>query len=674
MPSLYLLLLLVCPIVSAGGVNSIPVISQFKSLVEVMAGDAEAARRTQEDFSKQCPVVSQARSAVHAAQGDNEQALEVQKEFAKGAEAMCDGLPVVGHIKGVVHYAQGDSEHGDRCMMGATRSLAVVAAGVATGGLGAGVYVAAGAGVSSAVAVDAVYGVMDKNEDGSFKCHGVIDNVSKLTRGEDVIDSVFELVMDVAGNAGGGVAAAKGKAGLRKIEIERDIRKGIQKDKPWASVKDVRESLDTTKKTVRHTVKQGMNNVHMNGMRNEFGEMKHCCSSKHRENYFANRKKNFGNPDGFTSVSEAKRFAKGMFEVDPATNQLKLTPADAADIRSGKSTLSRQATETPVAATERNLLQERNPGMVQREQWGLKDCGESGSAQMHLTASDGRITNSASVVRTDVTGPSKERIPKNKDTKWAYYEDKKGNIQKIDNIKAQERCRNCKQADLGIVPTDYVHDKSLNALVPKRVGKLTVIGAELRDRGRRSRGWKDAQDSKNINDIASVDNVGDDDSDGVPEFDKNFEEVEDSRSETAAIIGTGTEYLSVWTQESELDELESKDQRETKELVLRAKSISAQEEIERAALRTHAANCGKLHEYINCVAYFPNGEEYTCASSLKDFCNNEWRDRIREICDKRKKIQQRLRELETLGKGLESDLRLSAIIREAKAESNTSKE
>jgi hypothetical protein len=33
-----------------GSINSLPVISQVKSLVQVIGGDAEGARKTQEDF------------------------------------------------------------------------------------------------------------------------------------------------------------------------------------------------------------------------------------------------------------------------------------------------------------------------------------------------------------------------------------------------------------------------------------------------------------------------------------------------------------------------------------------------------------------------------------------------------------------------------------------------
>jgi hypothetical protein len=43
-----------------GSVNSIPVVSQVKSGVQLVCGDKEGAEKTQEQFFHECPVVSQA--------------------------------------------------------------------------------------------------------------------------------------------------------------------------------------------------------------------------------------------------------------------------------------------------------------------------------------------------------------------------------------------------------------------------------------------------------------------------------------------------------------------------------------------------------------------------------------------------------------------------------------
>ena len=42
-----------------GSINSVPVVSQIKSLVQVIAGDAEGAKKTQEEFARKAILVSQ---------------------------------------------------------------------------------------------------------------------------------------------------------------------------------------------------------------------------------------------------------------------------------------------------------------------------------------------------------------------------------------------------------------------------------------------------------------------------------------------------------------------------------------------------------------------------------------------------------------------------------------
>ena len=42
-----------------GNVDSIPVVSQMKSLFQVIAGDAIGAKATQEHFARQAPIASQ---------------------------------------------------------------------------------------------------------------------------------------------------------------------------------------------------------------------------------------------------------------------------------------------------------------------------------------------------------------------------------------------------------------------------------------------------------------------------------------------------------------------------------------------------------------------------------------------------------------------------------------
>lgn len=115
-------------------VDWIPGISQLKSLFQVMSGDAEGAKRTQENFSKQMPVVSQIRSAVESASGNDEAARQTQLAFADNVSNVADAIPIVGHVKGGIHHAVGDHAGGDKALIAATRTAVVVGTGIATGG------------------------------------------------------------------------------------------------------------------------------------------------------------------------------------------------------------------------------------------------------------------------------------------------------------------------------------------------------------------------------------------------------------------------------------------------------------------------------------------------------------------------------------------------------------
>lgn len=146
-----------------GNVNAIPVISQAKSLVQVIGGDAKGAKETQ------------TRSAVEATY-DTDASRRTQKEFLKNMENVVDGTPLVGHIKGGVHYALNDNEKGDACMKSASRTTAAIAAGVATGGAGA---VAAGVAAATAgVVTDAVTTGVDSAVHNEYRPNGFIQAVS----------------------------------------------------------------------------------------------------------------------------------------------------------------------------------------------------------------------------------------------------------------------------------------------------------------------------------------------------------------------------------------------------------------------------------------------------------------------------------------------------------------
>ena len=77
-----------------GNENSVPILSQLKSLQEACAGDLQGARQTQEDFIRHCSVVSQLNSLGQAIIGDHEEALRIQLEFSEANQA----VPVLGKV------------------------------------------------------------------------------------------------------------------------------------------------------------------------------------------------------------------------------------------------------------------------------------------------------------------------------------------------------------------------------------------------------------------------------------------------------------------------------------------------------------------------------------------------------------------------------------------------
>ena len=142
--------------------DAIPILSQLKSLVQVIGGDEEGARKTQQNFSRQMPVVSQMRSLVEVSMGDAEAALETQRQFGQGMNDLADAIPGVGHVKGGIHYAVGDTEGGDRAMKSSSHTLGVMGGGVAGFVVGGPVGAIAG-GVAGGAAMDTVTTVVDSN-------------------------------------------------------------------------------------------------------------------------------------------------------------------------------------------------------------------------------------------------------------------------------------------------------------------------------------------------------------------------------------------------------------------------------------------------------------------------------------------------------------------------------
>ena len=65
-------------------IDGVPLLSQLKSLIQVIKGDPEGAKKTQENFTMQAPWLSQGRSIYETLSGDKEGAKKTADRFGKG--------------------------------------------------------------------------------------------------------------------------------------------------------------------------------------------------------------------------------------------------------------------------------------------------------------------------------------------------------------------------------------------------------------------------------------------------------------------------------------------------------------------------------------------------------------------------------------------------------------
>jgi hypothetical protein len=136
------------------------VIAQFRSLVEVTLGDAEAARET-------------------------------QRQFGSGVSDFADMIPVVGHVKGGIHYAVGDKENGDNSMKAASRSTGVVAGGVGGFFVGGPVGAVAG-GVTGGLLLDGVITSADSLAHMQFRPAGTVNALGKVMQAPSDAGVLFD--------------------------------------------------------------------------------------------------------------------------------------------------------------------------------------------------------------------------------------------------------------------------------------------------------------------------------------------------------------------------------------------------------------------------------------------------------------------------------------------------
>ncbi|XP_054167651.1 uncharacterized protein LOC128965022 [Oppia nitens] len=213
-----------------GATDSIPVVSQVKSGVQLIAGDTEGAARTQENFLRNTPVISQATSVVQLIAGDPDGALETQKRCVRNVSNIADGVPVVGHCKGLVHYACGDQEGGNQAMRSATRTTGVAAGGVCGFVLGGPVGAVAG-GITGGAYTDVLTTAVTDKPSGYV---AAIDNAINNPNAGDLFDLTLMPVSDGLTGLGAGrlvdrigknVAQNKVMAEFDKLENAKDSMK-----------------------------------------------------------------------------------------------------------------------------------------------------------------------------------------------------------------------------------------------------------------------------------------------------------------------------------------------------------------------------------------------------------------------------------------------------------------
>lgn len=186
-----------------GNTNTIPVVSQVKSTIQLVTGDAKGAAETQEKFFHEAIGVSQITAVAYAISGNEKKAEETLERGLTTLSNTADGIPVVGHAKGLVHYAMGDDEKGDRAMMASTRTAAVVGGG-AGGFLLGGPVGAVAAGVASGNAFDITHSVATDTPQGYY---AAAEEFMKNPSAGALIDVVLVPVGDgIAGYQGGQLA------------------------------------------------------------------------------------------------------------------------------------------------------------------------------------------------------------------------------------------------------------------------------------------------------------------------------------------------------------------------------------------------------------------------------------------------------------------------------------
>ena len=197
-----------------GNVPAVPIIGEIVTVAEsagktvaagacAVVGESGSAKKlikgagkSWENYVEVNAVAANINMAAAAIDGDDKKVKKLKERQCDAWSEIGENTPVVGHVAGVVNYAVGNSEAGDRCMIGATRSAAVAAAAVASGGTAA---------FATAAAYDGVATGLNSAAKGKYAPTGNVAGVDNAIRTKDVndyFDTIVEVVNDGVGTKG----------------------------------------------------------------------------------------------------------------------------------------------------------------------------------------------------------------------------------------------------------------------------------------------------------------------------------------------------------------------------------------------------------------------------------------------------------------------------------------
>ena len=275
------------------------------------------AGKTWVEYSERNVIAAPIRATVHRIAGKRDEAKRVIKKMGKCVEEVADSTPVVGHVKGTIHYIAGDTEHGDHCMKGATRTVAVVGAGALTGGIGGGIILGGMAGVSSGLVYDGTVTLIEsdvKNKDCPYGVFRAIDQIKKSDKEKDghgMISSVIDIGYSVVGDFVSGAGAAKTVKSFKKAMKSKKQRNALKDRIGEKATKDVIDTAKELKSKTRDV--KGDKHVctktrNLDTGETQYGFSRRCRREVRRNEYMKNK-----NDSGYSSKTNATKGRPGEF-------------------------------------------------------------------------------------------------------------------------------------------------------------------------------------------------------------------------------------------------------------------------------------------------------------------------------------------------------------------------